>query len=168
MVVVFSSETDCLQERAIPKQLTFFNKHIPILRGFTCVFFCMAECNYYCYCYNMFVNQLITRNYFVFGFALSITLLIQGALYAFQADTISVLSLCTNLSSLSCWWVLASSALVESDNSVTINQLVIIRMSSYADLMSNTKLIYLPTNVARLCTHFFLAHAFYLLLLSSF
>ena len=57
----------------------------------------MAECNDYFYCYNMFVSQLITYNSVLFGFTLSITHLIQGALYAFNADTISVRGFCLGL-----------------------------------------------------------------------
>ena len=61
--------------------------------------------------------------------------------------------------------MLASPALVESDNSVTSNRLLILRMCSYAAHISSTKITYLLTNSAWLCTHCVPVHAFYLLLL---
>ena len=45
----------------------------------------------------MFVSQLVPYNSFLFVFSLSITHLIQGDLYVFEADTISVLGSCLGL-----------------------------------------------------------------------
>ena len=54
---------------------------IQFIIGLVVFFFCMAECSDCCHCYNMLISQLITYNSFLFGFALSKTHLIQGALY---------------------------------------------------------------------------------------
>ena len=104
-------------------------------------------------CYATYASQLITYNSFLFGFTLSIAHLIQVALYAFKADTINVLGFCLGLYVLELSQLLNGVSIscigrVESDNSVTSNQLLIIRLSSYAAHMSNTKIIYLQTNLA--------------------
>ena len=80
------------------KKLTCVNKkYKPTHHWFVCAF-SMAECSDYCYCYNnMFVSQLITYNSVLSDFTLSITYLIQGALYAFKADINSVLGFCLGL-----------------------------------------------------------------------
>ena len=49
------------------------------------------------YCYYMFVSRLVTYNSFLFVFSLSVTHLIQVALYAFEADTINVPGSCLGL-----------------------------------------------------------------------
>ena len=64
--------------------------------------------------------------------------------------------------------VLAFPTLVESDNSVTSNQLLIIRMSSYTAHMSNTEIIKPPTNVARLTVYSFLSSTCFLFIATIF
>ena len=145
----------CFQEFATPNTwLTLIdNCYFQLIIGLL-VFFVSPNAD----CHNIFVSQQITENSFLFGFVLSITYFIQGALYAFKADTISALGFY--------WKTLVSLALVEYDNSVTSNQLLIIRMCFLRCSYLN-HYIYLKRNLARLCTHCFPTHAFYLLLLFS-
>ena len=147
--------------------MTCINQHIPIhcfiSFSFVSLFqfvvhylcsFCVAECKDYCYC--RFFSQQITYNFFLFGFHLSIKHLTKEALCAFEAGTNSVLGFCLGPYMLELSQLLKGvsiSCIGRVWYSVTSNQLLIIRMCSHAAHMSNTKIIYLPTNMARLCTY---------------
>ena len=91
MVVVFPSDTAfrSLQFQKLTL-INLHNLHISVCHVYFYVFIWQNDSDD-CYCYNMFISQLTTYSCFLFGVTLSITRLVQGALYAFKADTISVL-----------------------------------------------------------------------------